>query len=127
MHAGLPMAHPMGAHFEELVGIIDLGFGRWRMQGKASTGMYRRDRAPALNEGGDLNKPDVAAPALDGPLEQRLFCLDVNGSYLFNPVSNLRASVGFTRRDLTPGAATQQSSLYYITVGTNLFNRYYDL
>jgi len=127
MHAGLPLAHPMGAHFEETVAIVDLGFDRFRLQAKANVGTYHLDPGAEFNEGGDLLKPDRPEPSPDGPLERRLACLDLNASYLLNPVSNLRFVVGFFRRDLSNAPDNLQSGYVYASLRTGLFNRYYDL
>ncbi|MCB0763370.1 MAG: capsule assembly Wzi family protein [Flavobacteriales bacterium] len=127
MHAGSPMAHPMGANFSEVVAILEQTFReRWRIQAKLNLATYHRDRTATDNHGSDLDKPDIAMTD-DPPLDQELMYLDVNASYLFNPKTNLRFIAGVTRRDLSNAPDGQQSTLIHVSVSTALFNRYYDL
>jgi hypothetical protein len=127
MHAGLPLAHPMGAYFSELVAILDLGFGRMIGQAKLNLATYHRDRSESENHGSDLRRPEQPVLSPQGPLVQELTYLDLNLSYLVNPVSNLRVMLGMWRRDLTPGVAAEQTTYVYFTLRTNMFNRYYDI
>lgn len=127
MHAGLPLAHPMGAYFDELVGILDMGFGRIIGQAKLNLATYNRDRTPEQNHGSELSKPQL--PVLDdaGPRMQELTVLELNASYLVNPATNLRLTFGFRRRDISASSDGQQSSYLFGAISTELFNRYYDL
>jgi hypothetical protein len=127
LHAGLPLAHPMGAYFNEFVAILDMGFGKIIGQAKVNLATYNIDRTLAQNHGSDLTKPEEAVLSPNGPFVQQLLFLDLNASYLVNPVSNLRITVGFRRRDLNEAVAAQQSSYLYGSLSTSLFNRYYDL
>jgi hypothetical protein len=129
MHSGLPMAHPMGANFNEAVAILDIGFtDRLRLQGKVNLATYHADSLLTDNYGIDLDKPDVLDTLNVGPmLERQLTYLDVNASYLINPKSNLRLVLGVWRRDVPGTADGFQSSYVYLSLRTGLFNRYYDL
>lgn len=127
MHAGQPLAHPLGTAFGEFVAIVDAGFGRFWFQGKVNMATYERDAGVDYNDGNDLNKPDRATPAPDGPISRQLFYLDVNASYLINPNTNLRFVIGCWRRDAPGTGDVFQSTFYHAGVSTSLFNRYYDL
>lgn len=125
-HAGLPLAHPFGTHFNELVAITDVGFGRYIGQVKLVVGTYNRDTTATQNLGNDLFKPDV--PVRDGgSITQQLTCLDINVSYQFNPHTNLRLYAGLQRRSLTSSSDGEQGTFLCVGIRTNLFNRYYDL
>lgn len=125
-HGSLPLAHPLGTHFQEAVLIAEQTVGRARLQVRATTSMVHRD-PEAASAGADIALPlpsvrdTVQATALD------LFTLDANVSYLFNSKTNLRALIGVMRRDLPGTADNFQSSYIYLAVRTGLFNRYYDL
>lgn len=129
MHSGLPMAHPMGANFDEAVAILDIGFlERFRVQGKVNLATYHEDSLITDNHGIDLDKPDMlTAPNVAPAQERQLTYLDLNASYLINPVTNLRFVVGLWRRDVPGTADNFQSSYVYVSLRTGLFNRYYDL
>jgi hypothetical protein len=121
IHSGLPLAHPFGINFTELVGILDIGYKRWRLQNKVIHATYH---LPVENE------PYVGSNILlgsDFTVERQLTHWDSNVSYLFNPKIDLRAQIGFMRRDLVGAVDGLQSSYAYVAVRTGLFNRYYDL
>jgi hypothetical protein len=126
-HAGLPLAHPFGAYFNEVVAIADAGFGRIIGQVKMVLGTYHRDRTTAENHGGLLTKPDLPVQGPEGPLVQQLTYVDSNVSYLFNPNTNLRVYLGLQRRGLTNAPDNVQSTFVYFGIRTALFNRYYDI
>ncbi len=126
-HAGLPLAHPMGAYFNEAVAIVDVGFDRLMVQAKMVLATYHRDRTLAENYGSDLGKPDILVTGPDGARVQQLTYIDANASYLFNPNTNLRAYVGVQRRSLTNSSDNVQSTFVYFGIRTSLFDRYYDI
>lgn len=127
MHAGAPLAHPLGTSFGEFVGILDAGFGRYWFQCKVNLATFQRDTSDVFNHGTDLNVPDEIATSSLGPLERTLTYVDVNASYLFNPNTNLRFVLGCWRRDLPGSADAVQCTYIYMSLRTNLFNRYYDI
>lgn len=126
-HSALPLAHPMGAYFNETVAIVDAGFGRVIGQVKLVLATYHTD--PSTNEvyGGSLDRPDLPVNGPVGPVMQELTYMDVNTSYLLNPNTNLRLFIGVQRRGLTHSTDNEQSTYLYFGVRTALFNRYYDL
>lgn len=126
-HAGLPLAHPMGSYFNELVAIAEASVGRYAGQVKVVSATYHRDPSASESYGSDLRKPDRQVIGPLGPVEQQLFHLDASASYLFNPKTNLRFYLGFQRRSLTNATDAQQSSMLYIGIRTAIFNRYYDI
>ncbi|MDX9749946.1 MAG: hypothetical protein RBT71_02570, partial [Flavobacteriales bacterium] len=126
MHASLPLAHPTGTAFNEVVAIVEQGFGRLRLQGKVNLAARQRDPGPEASLGTDLRKPDEPADPPSEPRTEERFSLDANISYLVNPVSNLRLVGGFMRRDVQGGEDRFNSGLIYIAVRTALFNRYHD-
>ncbi len=126
IHSGLAMAHPMGANFSEAVAIVDKTFkDRLRLQAKLNLALYHPDTAAMTNRGSSLFRSDTGVPTTEGP-EQQLLFMDVNASYLFNPKTNLRFTLGMRRRDLQDASDNVQSTYVYVVFGTSLFNRYYD-
>lgn len=127
IHAGQPLAHPMGTAFSEVVGIVDLGFDRYWLQVKVNVAALQRDPGGFGGAGANLNQDDDLTFANSQLNTVALNYLDLNASYLFNPNTNMRLVVGFVRRD-QPGAVDNvQSGYLYVAFKTNLFNRYYDL
>ena len=127
MNAGQPMAHPLGNAFDEIVAIVDVGFGRFWFQGKVNLAHFERD-VQGGNTGTNLNVADSEPGVPDAPIVTRdLTYLDANASYLFNPNTNLRFMIGVWRRDLPGASDGMQSTYIYVALRTTLFNRYYDL
>ena len=127
MHAGLPLAHPLGASFQEAVAIVEKGWGRARLQAKVNLSRSNSDPNSTTNIGADLRRPSPEMRSTEGAVEREVLYLDLNASYLFNPKTNLRAVLGVIRRD-EPGAVDNVQSTYvYLALRTGLFNRYYDL
>ncbi|MCC6542411.1 MAG: hypothetical protein IT225_09345 [Flavobacteriales bacterium] len=126
-HAGLPLAHPMGTAFSELLAIADLQFGRFGGQVKVVSATYHRNPSDSVNVGGSLGLPDRPTPGSFDPQVHDLVHLDLHGNYLFNPKTNLRAYIGFQRRGLTNATDDAQSSFIYFGIRTSIFNRYYDI
>ncbi len=125
--SGLPLAHPFGSYFNEVVAIVDAGFGRFIGQAKLVLGTYHTDPSPDERYGGSLSRPDMLITGPIGPVVQELFYFDVNANYLLNPNTNLRIVAGVQRRSLDPEVDEAQSTYLYVGVRTSLFNRYYDL
>lgn len=126
-HAGLPLAHPMGAYFNEFVALAEALVGRYGAQVKVVTATYHRDPSAQETYGSDLRRTDREVPGPLGPAVQDLLHLDVSANYLFNPKTNMRGYLGFQRRSLSHAADTQQSGMFYLGIRTSIFNRYYDI
>jgi hypothetical protein len=127
MHAGLPLAHPLGAAFQEAVAILEKSWGRLRLQGKVNLSRSNSDPNSTFNTGSDLRKPLPELLSTEGSVEREVLYLDLNASYLFNPKTNLRAVLGMMRRDEPRAVDNVQSTYVYLALRTGLFNRYYDL
>lgn len=127
LNQSLPLAHPLGTSFREVVAIADAGFGRFWLQAKVNLAQYEREQAEGFNHGTSLNQSDVEERSEEGPITRQLTFLDLNASYLFNPNTNLRLVAGFWRRDVPGESDGRQSSYLYVALRTALFNRYYDL
>jgi len=127
LHQSLPLAHPLGTSFREVVAIADAGFGRFWLQAKVNLAQYEREQADGFNHGTSLNRPDSEARSDEGPITRQQAFLDLNASYLFNPNTNLRLAAGCLRRDAPGEPDGRQSTYVYVALRTALFNRYYDL
>lgn len=128
-HTQQPLAHPYGANFDEVVVVLDHRIrGKVLLQAKLNLATLRTDGPDSLggNHGSDLLLPDRASPLPDGPIERRLTYLDLSASYLINQMSNMRFTLGYWMRDLTPAPDHQNTGYLYAAFRMALFNRYYD-
>lgn len=127
-HMGQPLAHPMEAFVDEVVGIVDW---RWKdriwLQCKGNLALRRLDGQEGDRFGGDIFEPGTPAAVSDAPVERRVSYLDLSASYLLNQMSNMRFTLGWQLRDATPAPDQLNSSYLYASFRTALFNRYYDL
>lgn len=125
-HFGQALAHPYGADFEEFVLIMDKRFKRISTMLKVNYATIHTDTAAMVNSGNDLFLP-LSDDTMEGePIEQELLFVETQVSYILNPYYNMRFSVGFRWRQLSPADHAQGSSYLYIGWHTDLFNKYYD-
>lgn len=130
VHMGHPMAHPMGTHFGELVAIADMRIrNRWAFQAKVNRAITHQDRSDTLSYGSSIFKPGIEGPA--GPQSEPVALtrtyVDLSASFLMNHVTNMRVTLGWSYRDVTPYPTNQNASHLYLGFRTGLFNRYYDI
>ncbi|MCB9170376.1 MAG: hypothetical protein H6597_02700 [Flavobacteriales bacterium] len=127
-HQGQPLAHPFGAYFNEAVMIVEGRIkGHVLLQGKLNLGTYHLDSTATMNYGGDIFDNDMMVEEEGGPLVRKLVFLDLNASYLLNQMYDLRFTVGYRMRDLTPAPDHLDSGYLYFSLCTPIFDRYYDL
>ena len=125
-HASQPLAHPLGTYFQEAVLIAEQAVGRARLQVRSTRALVHRDPAEG-SAGADIGRPLPSVRDTLAAASLELFTMDANLSYLFNPKTNLRATLGVMRRDLPGTEDNFQSTYVYLALRTDLFNRYYDL
>lgn len=92
------LAHPYGANFRELVGMVNYSVGRFDFNGKLNLAQYGLD-GPNDNFGKDIYKPyDTRNSNYNNSIAQgiktNLTFLDARVSYLLNPKYNLRFELG---------------------------------
>ena len=129
-HYNQPLAHPLGANFRELVGIVNYNFRRIYLSMKLNVTEQGLDLGS--NYGQDIFKSDYA-PALNTQSQnQGISCetkiIDMRLGYLFNPKYNLTIFAGSLLREkniaITDGK--DKTKLFYLGIKTSLFNNYWD-
>lgn len=122
-----PLAHPLGAGFDEAVAIVDYGIGkRFWFRAMGSIATFRADTAAASVSGSDIFDTRIKAGADSLSVKRTRNWLDLNFAWRINQMSNASLSVGWVLRDIGPANDEQNSHYLYITFRTGLFNRYYD-
>lgn len=96
------LAHPFGANFRELTGILNYSYKRFDFYGQAMFSQYGLD-APGANYGKDFNKDYRQAVSPVGNYITQGYKTDLyyaNGrvAYVINPKYNLRLEIGGTLR-----------------------------
>jgi hypothetical protein len=125
-HYNQPLAHPLGANFQELVTISRYTIKRFFVDLKVVMARYGTD-LPGQNVGHDIFeaysvKRKELGNTLGQGLSNKLLQTDVCLSWLVNPVSNLNLAVGYTTRDYLVGDKRTVRSLLYFAVRTSLGN-----
>ncbi|MFT3884764.1 MAG: hypothetical protein QM724_04845 [Flavobacteriales bacterium] len=129
VHAGQPLAGPLGAAYSEAIALVDVDLGaRFWFKGQVGLAGRSMDTLSTSRVGNDLFLNDLSAGSTTLDLTQRRTWIDVSFAYRMNPHTNLRLMLGYTSRSLSTGVVGQPASdVIYVTLRTGLFNRYYDL
>lgn len=117
---GEPLAHPRGANFRELVGLLNYSWKRFDFSLEGLYSMYGTDPANGDNMGGDIFQSYSDIPNLYGNkigqgVRNNLYFADLKASYVFNPKYNLRIEANYTHRvNQIAGQETQKSGVISI-------------
>jgi hypothetical protein len=114
-----PLAHPMGANFREMVGILSYSYKRFNFQGQLLRATYGLDSA-GTNFGKDIFKGSGTMTAESGStigqgVKTNLYYAQGKVAYLINPKTNLRVEVGAIARRESNSIAARNTS--WLTVG----------
>jgi len=124
-----PLGDPLGANFNEYIGILNYSIGRFDFMGQLNYARYGLDPANA-DFGRDLNKAYNPATAASGPVGQgiptKLYFAEGTISYVINPKTNLRLEAGGLFRDETNSLGTKRTVLLTFGVRTTFRDLYHD-
>ncbi|RYY35189.1 MAG: gliding motility protein RemB [Sphingobacteriaceae bacterium] len=125
-----PLAHPYGANFREMLGIINYSIGKFDFQGKVIYAKYGIDDAANTNYGKNVSLPYNDATASGSSVGQGLNTslkfAEGTVSYIVNPRYNLRVEAGAIVRQQTNNAGTSNTTLLTFGVRTSFRNLYND-
>jgi len=126
-----PLAHPFGANFREVVGILNYSIGRLNFYGQAEFGHYGLDPTLTDDYGKDIFKPYTNAPKTLGNytgqgLTTNLYYGEGRVSYILNPKYNLRLEVGGVLRQEKNYLNTNNTTMFTIGLRSSFRNLYYD-
>ena len=117
---GQPLAHPFGANFNELVGILNYSYQKFDFSLQGNYGHYgSRGKNIFIAAGSTM---DQAVPELTSNL---LFA-DARVAYLINPKYNLRLEAGTSLRRETNDVQTRSSGMITLGLRASFRNLYYD-
>ena len=130
---GEPLAHPLGANFRELLGIVNYSWKRFDFSGKGLFAVFGTDPDNKTNMGGNIFQSYITAPNIYGNkigqgVKNNLYYADMKASYVLNPKYNLRLELGYTQRFLkTEGASTMKSGVVNFGLRSSFRNFYDDI
>lgn len=128
---GEPLAHPWGANFREVVGLLNYNYKRFQFAGEGDFGYYGLDEN-GLNYGKDPFE-DYTQPAktlgnyMGQGLTTHLYYMDARAAYLINPKYNLRLELEGTYRLEQNTQFTDRALLVSIGLRSSFRKMYTDL
>ncbi|SEK63483.1 hypothetical protein SAMN05421740_102289 [Parapedobacter koreensis] len=130
---GQALAHPWGANFRELVGILNYSYRRFDFSFQGTWGQFGTDPNPEANFGGDIFKSYLTPTNEYGNyiaqgVKNNLLYGDGRVSYLFNPKYNLRIEAGavYRRQEIPELGKHPQTGMITLGLRGSFRNFYYD-
>lgn len=125
-----PLAHPFGANFKEVLGIMNYSIGKFDFQGQLNYAKYGLNTAN-INYGKDITLADntLLPPATNGTgqgLSTTLKYAEGTVAYVLNPKYNLRVEVGGILRQETNALTNTKTALLTLGLRTTFRNLYHD-
>jgi hypothetical protein len=126
-----PLAHPFGANFRDVVGILNYSVGRFNFYGQAEFGHYGLDPTATDNYGKDIfknyNQPHSLTGNYTGQgLTTNLYYGEGRVSYILNPKYNLRLEIGALLRQEKNTLSTNNTTMVTFGLRSSFRNLYYD-
>ncbi len=130
-HANLPLAHPLGANFTELIGVTDYHYKNWWFRLEAFVAKQGLDSANGIiNYGSNPLNGSTAYPSGNITTTQgvktNIYYGDLRVAYVLNPKTNLRLESGFTYRREKNSIHQWEDEQAYIGVRMSFRNLVYD-
>jgi len=128
-HAYLPLAHPLGANFKELLGVTDYTYKNWWFRLEGFLAKYGND-IQGINYGHNILNTKTNYPTDNIITGQgaatNLFYSDLRVAYILNNKSNLRIEGNLTYRRESGLGNKYEDMIATIGVRMSFRNLYYD-
>lgn len=129
-HFNQPLAHPLGANFSEVLGLLHYNKRNFSITLKSVVSKYGADSA-GVNYGGDVYKSYGSFYQTYGNktgqgIANYLMANEINLSYLLVPKMNLRMEAGGLYRIKYTQNSTNNTVYFWLGLRTSLYNIYRD-
>jgi hypothetical protein len=128
-HYNQALAHPLGAGFKEMVGILNYKFRDFFIHAKYTYAITSRDTANS-NFGADifipLSKLNSFGNTIGQGLRTTISHKTIQAGFLINPNTNLQLLCGVDIRKYKNTLMEKISNFYYLGIRTSLTNFYFD-
>jgi hypothetical protein len=141
-----PLAHPWGANFKEVVGLLNYSYKRFDFSGQVNYGHYGLD-PNGVNWGKDISKSYLTPARFNGNpadfgtrnslittgnfigqgLTTNMYYAEGKVAYLLNPKYNLRIEIGALYRKETNAAYTDKTTMLNIGLRSSFRSLYQDI
>lgn len=130
-HFNAPLAHPLGANFNEVFASLSYHKKRWIFEANSTFTTIGLDTNFTTSVGQDLYRPNNDRAQEYGYYTTGGLTTDVVNStlkisYVINPKSRFTISGGITNRTYKNDYENSSNNLYFIGLKTNIINRYTD-
>lgn len=131
-HYNQSLAHPLGANFQEVLGIASYTYKRWYLRGQLTYANYGLDQDDATNWGKDIIFKDYTTRQreygnkIGQGLKTDLVYATGSLAYVFNPKYNLRLEASITHRQEKNSAFTNKETIFQFGLRTSFRQFYYD-
>lgn len=124
-HYNLPLAHPWGGGFQELVYFFNYRWNDFFTETRVNYGTFKLyDNA---EWGKNLLLNYNASPVILETNNCKVVYIDLKMGYIINPITNLRMMIGFTNYYKFIDRERYNSNYLYISLSTSLTNLYLDI
>lgn len=128
-HGNLPLAHPLGANFQEVIGMADYYWKKWRFHiqynySKGGLSFNSNNFGENILQSNNSRLREYENDLGQG-ISYNTHYMDVNFSYLIQSKWKLYAQLGFLKRNTELPGRNDESYLY-LKLSTALFNQYFD-
>lgn len=129
-HYNQPLAHPLGANFEEWVNIADYRYKRFFLRGQITYAKYGLDSA-GINYGKDIwesyfTRAEDYGNHIGQGLKTTLMNVQGTFAYLLNPKYNLRLEASVTARNEKNSKWEKKEFIFNIGLRSSFRQLYYD-
>lgn len=130
-HFSQPLAHPLGANFREIIGILNYSINRFDFTLQGNYSKYGVDPDAETNFGKDIFKSYRTIENMYGNhiaqgISTQLGYLDAKVSYVLNPKYNLRLELGAIARQEKNEFEKKSSGMLTFGLRSSFRNLYYD-
>jgi len=129
-HFSEPLAHPYGANFKELLGIVNYSTGKFDLQGKVIYSKYGLDinnnnYGKDITLANNINLPSTAITNGQGMATTLKFA-EGSIAYLINPKYNLRLEAGALLREEQNALGDKKTAIISFGLRSSFRNLYHD-
>lgn len=130
-HFNAPLAHPLGANFNEAIASLSYQKNRWIIEAMTTISKVGFDTNSTTSVGQDLYIPNNKRASEYGNTTTQGLTTDIINStlkvsYLLNPKSQLLIQAGITNRSYKNSIENTSNNMFFIGIKTAITNRYFD-
>ncbi len=126
-HYNQALAHPLGANFNEIVGLVNYRFKDFFVAAKLNLMTYGKDTLKYFAGNNIMQNYLLSEMQSNTMLRKALVqYTDLKLGYVVNKASNLNIAAGALLRNQSGALGGLQTHYFYLSIGTTITNKYYD-